>query len=104
MRTGDRLGQSRAYCALALASALETHPDWSKVEGNIQEGLQIARELGAWPNLAIGYYHYASILRAKGDLARAVECIDKASEIFSELDMPWWLEQTAEFLESMPSG
>ncbi len=93
---GERWGETIAIRALAMAAALETHPDWNRVEAHMQESLRLAEERGERPQLAIGCFRYAELLKQKGDSARAREQVVQATALLSEMEMPWWLEQAEE--------
>ncbi len=93
---GEREGEASAYRALAIAAAKEATPDWSEVDEHMKHSLRLARERGERPNLAIGHFRYAELLRDKGgkaDLKRARAELGKAARLFGEMDMPWWQEQ-----------
>ncbi len=79
----------------AMAASQLSPVDWASVESDMQSSFAYATSVGYRPELAMNHFRYAEILRTKGDLARARPHLDDAIKLFTELDMPWWLEQAA---------
>ena len=90
---GERWGETIAIRASAMAAALETHPDWNRVEAHMQESLRMAEERGERPQLAIGCFRLAEIMHKKGDLDAAHDQLNQATTLFREMEMTWWAEQ-----------
>ena len=68
------------------------------------EGLRLAKERGALPDLAITHLRYAELLQQKGDLERAWEQLDKATELFRDMEMTWWLEQAGKLRDAVAAN
>ncbi|MCH7479693.1 MAG: hypothetical protein IIA14_16525, partial [SAR324 cluster bacterium] len=96
---GERWGASVAYLALAMAAAKRKRPAWKKVDQNMRESFRQAEAMHAQPFTAVSHFRYAELLQQKGDLAAAREQISKASALFRDMGMTWWLGQ-AEKLEA----
>jgi predicted ATPase/class 3 adenylate cyclase len=88
--------ESLAYFDLAMAEAPKKHADPKKVDQTMEKGLSLCRERGQGPHLAQGYFEYANILFDRGDLYKAQNYLEQAIALFSEMNMPWWLEQARE--------
>ena len=93
--------ESLAYYALALAEAQKTPSDPQLVDETIEKGLRLGQELGQRPYLAQGYFEYAQILFNRKDQQKAKNYLNQAIEMFSEMNMPWWLEQARELEKSV---
>ena len=81
-----------AYYALALNEE-ESGASDQQVEETIGNGLKICEERGQRPYLAQGYFINALILLKRRNKKESVKSLNKATEIFNELKMIWWLEQ-----------
>jgi tetratricopeptide (TPR) repeat protein len=88
--------ESLAYFDLAMAEAPKKHADPKKVDQTMEKGLSLCRERGQGLHLAQGYFEYANILFDRGDLYKAQNYLEQAIALFSEMNMPWWLEQARE--------
>jgi tetratricopeptide (TPR) repeat protein len=95
---GDRWKEQQACRALALAAALEPHPDWEQIDGHIAESLRLAEGKNARPDLAITCFRYATLLRDKGDRNQAQDSLQRATDLFQEMDMTWWLREAKTWL------
>ena len=82
-----------AYNALAIARAQENPSDSQQVDQTMEKGLRLCEERGQRPWLSWGYYHYAQILFDRGDHKKSQEYLNQAIELFTEMQMPWWLDQ-----------
>jgi tetratricopeptide (TPR) repeat protein len=92
LRTGTGYtAETRAYRARAIASA--ARGDWASVDSDMQKSLVNAKTFEYRPELGVGYFRYAELLRDKGEPERAHEQLDQAVELFTALDMTWWMEQ-----------
>lgn len=77
----------------ALAQAQQHSIDSQKVDQTIEQGFHLCRERGQRPFLAQGFYQYAKILLARRENRKAQTYLNQAIELFSEMNMLWWLEQ-----------
>ena len=102
--TGQTTGNTVAQRALALAAAQETPPDWEKVNEHMEESTSLADQTGARPNLVIGHFRYAELLKQKGDLTQASEQLEQATSLFREMEMPRWLEQAEVLRKTLAVG
>ena len=59
----------------------------------MRESLSLAEERRGRPQFAIGCFRYAELLKQKGDSAQGQEQLGKATALFSDMKMTWWLEQ-----------
>ncbi|MEE9612114.1 MAG: adenylate/guanylate cyclase domain-containing protein [Desulfatiglandales bacterium] len=96
IKLGERWGEVVAYRALAIMAAKGKPADWNKVDAHMGESLRLAEERGARPDLAIGCFRYSELLRDKDDLDQARNYLNRATGLFSEMEMAWWLEQAEE--------
>ena len=90
-----------AYYALALAEAQKTQSNPQEVDQTLEKGFRLCQERGQRPFLAQGYFEYAQILFNRKDQEKAKDFLNKAIELFSEMNMPWWLEQARELEKSV---
>ena len=81
------------YYALALVKAEKTASDPKEVDETIKKGLQLCKERGLQPYLAQGYFEYGLILLKRNNKNESLKYLSKATEIFTKLNMTWWLEQ-----------
>ncbi len=86
-------GETRAYRARAMASA--SRGDWESVDSDMQKSLVNAKTLEYRPDLGVGHFRYAELLRDKGEPERAREQLDQAVKLFAALNMTWWMEQAS---------
>jgi predicted ATPase/class 3 adenylate cyclase len=100
-KTGDHLFEEFAYFVLAKAATLKTSQDWDIAQEHMNTAVRIAGEQNSMTTLAEIHYRYAEILAEKGDIDKAREQVDKATSLFSEMQMTWWLEQAQKIRESL---
>lgn len=101
IKLGERWGEVVAYRALAIGAAKEKPTDWNTVDAHIRKSIQLAEERGTRPEKAIGCFRYAELLRDKGDVAQARDYLNRASDLFGEVNMNWWIGQTNELREKL---
>ena len=89
----DKVGEAMAHRALAVAASLEIPPDWGRVEDHIEESIHLSQDRGERPNLGICFFRSTEILHKKGDLPEASKQLGKATILFTDMEMTWWLEQ-----------
>ena len=92
-KTGDHLFEEFAYFVLAKAATLKTSKNWDIAQEHMNTAVRIAGEQNSMPTLAEIHYRYAEILAEKGDIDKAQEQMDKAANLFREMQMTWWMEQ-----------
>lgn len=90
-----------AYYTLSIAESQNNDSNTQLVDETIEKGLDSCRVRGQLPYLARGYFEYAQILFNRKDQQKAKNFLSKAIELFSEMNMPWWLEQAREFEKSV---
>ena len=78
--------------ALPIWKFAEALEEFGKAE-SIFSGMNNRRELARL------YYEYALNFRAKGELMRAREYLEKAIDIFEAMGMKWWVDKTNKALE-----
>jgi class 3 adenylate cyclase/tetratricopeptide (TPR) repeat protein len=93
----------RLNCELAKAlMAVHLEPcDWQEAEGHADKALKLAEKLELRPDLAIAHLDYAKLLAEKGDVERTKEQLQFATDLFTEMEMTWWLEQAKEFRQRL---
>ena len=101
---GERWGASVAYLALAMAAGKRKRPAWKKVDQNMRESFRQAEAMHAQPFTAVSHFRYAELLQQKGDLAAAREQIAKASALFRDMGMTWWLGQAEKLKAEVGKG
>lgn len=84
---------TRAYRARAMAAAKRA--DWKSAASDMQKSLSSAQTLGYRPDLAVSHFRYAELLRNRSDLAQASSQLDEASELFTEMEMTWWISEAS---------
>jgi tetratricopeptide (TPR) repeat protein len=100
-KIGERWGEGLAYRALAITAAKKKPTDWNTIDAHIRKSIQLAEERGTRPEKAIGYFRYAELLRDKGDVVQARDYLNRASDLFGEMNMKWWIGQTKELREKL---
>jgi predicted ATPase/class 3 adenylate cyclase len=90
---GQRRGEVYAYRSLAIAAAKKKPIDWDEVDTYIKKSIQLADKRGAKPDKAISCYRYAELLRDKGDTNQALDYLALAIDLFTHMNMTWWIEQ-----------
>ena len=90
-----------AYYAQALAEAKKNQANPKLVNKTIEKGLRLCQERGQRPYLAQGYFEYAKILFNRKDQQKGKNYLNQAIEMFTEMKMTWWLEQTRELEKSL---
>ncbi len=98
---GQRTGEAIAHRALALLAAQEKPADWRQVDACMEQSLAVAEECCERPNLAVGRFRYAELLKQKGELDHACEQVNQATALFREMEMTWWLEQAEQLRAGM---
>ena len=104
VETGQRTGDVNMQRVLAMVAEQETPHDWNKVDEHMTESFRLAKERGARPELAVTHFRYAELLQQKSDLPKAREQLNKASALFSEMEMNWWLEQAEALRKNLAVG
>jgi len=99
----ERAKTGRVNCELAqaLMAAHQTPPDWEATEVHADAALKLAEKLELKPDMAVGHLDYARLLAEKGDVDRAKEQLQFATNLFIEMEMSWWLEQAEELGERL---
>ena len=59
---------------------------------------------GERPYLAVAHFRYAEILHKKGDLDAARDQLDRAADLFHEIEMTWWSELADELRGRIEAG
>ena len=90
---GEHLGETAVIRARALGAGLSDPPDWPESIKTFEDGLDIAKQRGEGPDLALTHFRYAEILHKKGDLDAAREQLDQATALFADMEMTWWSKQ-----------
>ncbi len=85
----SRLSRDRSHRAVAIAAA--AHADWDNVEEQIAHSIRAAEQRGELPHLAITFLRYAQILRTKGAYREACDQLSRATQLFTQLRMQWWI-------------
>jgi hypothetical protein len=103
-KTGQKVGRPSLHRARAFVAAKEPQPDWDQVDAHMRKGIQLAQGSGARPDLAISHFRYAELLHQKDSLEQAREQLEKASALFREMGMTWWLEQAETLRGRLEAG
>ena len=101
MNSQDLFGESMTFRALAMAAAEEANPDWDEVDRLMSEAIGKAESKGKRPDISVSRFRYAEILAKKGDLDGARAELRKAAELFDDMKMAWWQEQTKKLEKSL---
>jgi hypothetical protein len=89
------------FRALAMAGAEEEKPDWGEIDRLMSESIGKAESEGRRPDISVSRFRYAEILAKKGDLDGARAELRKAAELFDDMKMAWWQEQTKKLEKSL---
>jgi hypothetical protein len=90
---GEGNGVAPAHRALAMAAALESRPDWTKVDWHMNESMSAAKERGELPHLAITLYRHSEVHRKRGNVKLASELNGESQRLFAAMNMAWWLAE-----------
>ena len=90
------MGRVNCEFAQALMAAHQAPHDWPAAEAHADAALKLAEKLERRPDLAVGHLDYAKLLAEKGDVERAQEQLQFATNLFTDMEMSWWLEQAEE--------
>lgn len=99
VKIGDRSGGVYAYRSLAIVAAKKKPIDWSEVDTYIKKSIQLGDKKGTIPEKAISCFRYAELLRDKGDINQAMDYLALAIDLFTKMNMTWWIEQTKNLRE-----
>jgi tetratricopeptide (TPR) repeat protein len=100
-KTVDRRGGVYAYRSLAIVAAKNKPINWSEVDTYIKKSIRLADRRGTRPEKAISCFRYAELLRDKGDTNQAMDYLDLAQDLFTNMNMPWWVAQTNNLREQL---
>jgi hypothetical protein len=87
--TGDRMPLALAKRALADAVARADGANQARADALMQEAIQLLEEIGAQPELARTYVHYAAFLRQAGDDETARRHLVRSLAMFEAMRMTW---------------
>ena len=87
--TGDRMPLALAKRVLADAVERADGASHDRAHALMREAVQVLEEIGAQPELARTYVHYAQLLRGIGDGDAARRHLDRALMMFQEMRMVW---------------
>jgi class 3 adenylate cyclase/tetratricopeptide (TPR) repeat protein len=77
------------------------HSQDGKAEKCILRGIEILDELKLKPLYARGYHHLGELYAETGQKEKALENLGRASELFREMGMDYWLVKTQEVLKKI---
>lgn len=89
-------GRVNCEMAQALMAAHQAPNDWETAEAHVETALLLAEKLDLRPDLAVGHLEYVKLLVEKDDVERAKGQLQFATNLFTEMEMIWWLEQAEE--------
>lgn len=92
-RLGEIKSETWVERALALAVEQEGFRHRRRADVHMERSLALAEARKERPQLAIGELRWAEMLHRRGAHTRAQERLARATALFSELGMTWWLEQ-----------
>ena len=98
--TGDRMPLALAKRVLADAIARADAASLDRAHTLMREAVQVLEDIGAQPELARTYVHYAALLRGTGDDAGARRHLDTALAMCQEMRMVWDEARVRELLAS----
>lgn len=82
-----------AFFTLAQVDSQSKPPGDQAAIRWIEKGLACCEERGQRPFLAQGYYFQAIILAEQGEQEKALSCRDRATQLFEQMQMTWWLNE-----------
>ncbi len=100
-KIGDRQGEVYAYRSLAIVAAKKKPIDWDEVDTYIKKSIQLTDWRGTKPEKAICCFRYADLLCDKGDINQALDYLARAIDLFTKMNMTWWIEQTKNLSEKL---
>src|SRR5262249_53893669 len=98
--TGDRMPLALAKRVLADAVERAGGASHERAHALMREAVQVLEEIGAQPELARTYVHYAQLLRRIGDDGGARRHLDTALTMFQQMRMVWDEARVRELLRS----
>jgi len=99
-RGSDAYGESRAARCYGDALFRKDPARLAEAESHIESAIRLQLEKGMRPQAAISMVSHARLLRARGEHERARTLLDRAAELFEQLDMPWYRQHVAGILAS----
>jgi class 3 adenylate cyclase/tetratricopeptide (TPR) repeat protein len=87
--TGDRMPLALAKRTLADAVARADGGNEARADALMREAIQLLEEIGAQPELARSYLHYAALLRQGGDEEGARRHLARSLAMFEAMRMIW---------------
>jgi DNA-binding SARP family transcriptional activator len=91
-KTGDKVFEGVAHRVLGKIMALG-HQQWEEGERHFSKSIDILKALGNEHELGKSYYECGLVLRDKGEVDRAQECLSQAIEIFERTGVTERLER-----------
>ncbi len=85
--SGNRWAMGTALKLQADISTRLPSPQWTQVEADLIESMQLLRQIRARPDLARTYLSLRRLYDRAGQIAWAVDCHFRATSIFDELEM-----------------
>jgi class 3 adenylate cyclase/tetratricopeptide (TPR) repeat protein len=96
----DAYGESRAARCYGDALFRKDPARLAEAEGHIESAIRLQLDKGMRPQAAISMVSHVRLLRAKGEHERARVLLDRAAELFEQMDMPWHRQYIAEIRAS----
>ena len=103
-KIGEFIGETVAYRGLAISAAQEASPQWAEAEKHMKQSIQLCQERQTRPDEAIAYFRWAEICHKRGELDGALDSVNKADVLFSDMGMPWWSLQNRELRHRIDKG
>ncbi|MBM4464280.1 MAG: tetratricopeptide repeat protein [Chloroflexi bacterium] len=92
LKTGDTVFEGVAHRVLGKVKALGQQ-QWEEGESHFSKSIDILKALGNEHELGKSYYEFGLVLRDRGEVARAQQCLSQAIEIFERTGAPERLER-----------
>jgi tetratricopeptide (TPR) repeat protein len=101
---GNSFGELYALRAIAIIEAQTNGINARHVREQFGSCLEIAASRNMRPDLAITHFRYAELQEKRGDLDLAREQLDKATDLFREMEMTWWLARGEALRKTLDVG
>jgi len=100
-KQGERNQEGSSTVALGRVMGKADPSESAKAEGVILEGIKLLAELGLKPNQAEGFLSLGELYADTGQKEKALETLNKAKGMFTEMGMDYYLAKAGKALEKL---
>ena len=99
--SGDQAQEGRSLIVMGRIKGLTEGPQSVSAEKSILEGIKILQELQVKPYQAEGYLQLGEFYIGAGQNEKALENLQKALEMFRDMETDFWVGKTQKILDSL---